>query len=110
MPYDNPTTYEIHTYDDWSALYIDGKYITEGHEYNITEKVFSLLGIEVVQDDAFMRGAGGRDTAVTLEEVSIYRAERDDKLRRAEELRREAEGLVLQAKELESEAKGAVKD
>lgn len=109
MPYD-PTTFEVHTYDDWAALYIDGKLHDEGHEHNINERIFKLLGIEEVQDDAFMRGRAGHDTAPTLEDVEAYRSERDAKLRRAEELRWLGNDLRLRAEELELEAKGVVED
>lgn len=109
MPYD-PTTFEVHIYDDWAALYIDGELHVEGHEYNVNERIFNLLGIKEVQDDAFMRGRTGHDTAPTLDDVRRYKEAREDTLARVEELRREADNLRLRAEELELEAKGVVED
>jgi len=87
---------------EWSALYVDGKLERVGDHYLITECVYSLLGVEIVQDSAFMRGQHKREgVADTLEELEAYKFERDVRLERAAQLRADAETLLTQADALE---------
>jgi hypothetical protein len=95
---------EIHYADDWAALYVDGELDpgTVGDSYHAEHRVFELLGVTQVHDDAFMRGqtqvAG---VAKTLDEVGEYRRQRDTDRQEAARLKEEAAALLARAKELE---------
>ncbi len=94
---------EIHYADEWAALYKDGELVRVGDSYLAEEKAFELLGVIIVQDDAFMRGQGRSDgVAQTLDEVVEYALERDRRKQTAADKRAEAERLLAEAKELES--------
>lgn len=93
---------ELHRFSDWSALYVDGVLDSTGHD--VSERTYELAGVVVVDgDDSFMRGGNGtgrRGTAPvarTLAEIEEYRTERDQRQRRADELRAQAIELVRQA-------------
>lgn len=94
---------EIH-YDpngEWAALYVDGRLDRVGDAYLAEEKAFELLGVKTLQDDAFLRGQGGRDgVAQTLDEVAAYRTERDAAKARAAQLRERAAELMAEAERL----------
>jgi hypothetical protein len=96
---------EIH-YDpngDWAALYKDGNLVTAGDAYVAEEQAFSLLGVTIVQDDAFLRGQGQRaGVAQTVDQVAEYRCARDNKRETAAQKRAEAERLLAEANELEN--------
>src|SRR3954470_19295356 len=86
---------------EWAGLYVRGVLDRQGDTYWVEERAFELLGVTTTQDDAFLRGGSGRDeTAKTLEEVAIYREERDARLARAAQLREEAARLTQEAEEL----------
>ncbi len=95
---------EIH-YDpngEWAALYVDGRLDRVGDAYLAEEKAFELLGVTVVQDDAFLRGQDGHDgVAQTLDEVAAFRAGRTEREAQAQEKRRQAAALLAEATALE---------
>jgi hypothetical protein len=83
---------------EWAALYVDSKLVIVGDKYRTEEEAFELLGVEVVSDDAFMRGQSAREgVAANLQEVTAYRRERDDRANQAQMLRTKAEELLAQA-------------
>lgn len=89
---------EIHYAGEWAALYVDGTLDIVGDSYIAEERAFGLLGVLIVQDDAFMLGQEKRDgVAATLEGVASYRAERTKRQERAAELRAQADALVAEA-------------
>jgi hypothetical protein len=94
---------EIH-YDpdgEWAALYVDGQLERVGDGYLAEERAFELLGVKTCQDNAFLRGQNERaGVARTLTEVAEYRAERERKTQRANELRAEAIRLLAEAEQL----------
>lgn len=95
---------EIHYEDEWAALYVDGKLEPEtvGDSYVAEQRVFELLGVRRVYDNAFMRGGNTRsDVAQTLAEVETYREAREEHKRRAAELRAQAARLEQEAAALE---------
>jgi len=96
---------EIHYSGEWAALYVDGQLDpdTVGDSYHAEEKAFELLGVKQVHDSGFMRGQTQRSgVAQTLDEVSSYISERNDRLNEADLKRAEAERLLAEAKALES--------
>lgn len=90
---------EIHyNGDDWAALYVDGELAVVGDSYLAEERAFELLGVTIVQDDAFMRGqTRAAGVAPTLDEVQAYRTAREQ----ARELRAEAARLLAEAKKMD---------
>ena len=93
---------EIHYAEEWAALYRDGQLVRVGDTYRTDEEAFKLLGVEIVQDDAFMRGQNSRDgVAQTLDQVDEYRWARENKQAEAERLRKEAEEMIRRAAELD---------
>lgn len=94
----------IYEGDDWAALYQDGVLIrdTVGDRYHAVDRALDLCGVEVIQDEAFMRGQNGREgVAQTIAEVEAYKAERDAKAAQAAILRADAATLIARAKELD---------
>lgn len=93
---------EIHYAEEWAALYKDGQLVRVGDTYRTEEEAFTLLGVKLVQDDAFMRGQNSRDgVAQTTDQVDEYRWARDNARQTADEKRAEAERLLAEAKELD---------
>ena len=93
---------EIHYAEEWAALYRDGELVRVGDTYNTEEEAFQILGVKIVQDDAFMRGQNSRDgVAQTIDQVDEYRWARDNKQAEAGRLRQEAEELMRRAAELD---------
>lgn len=103
---------EFHVADEWTAVYLDGKLQTVGDSYLADEWLQGYVGVkvvQVVQDDAFMRGGSSSNTvAKTLDELHDYQLERDRKLAQAQKLRDEAQDLLAQAAVLEEKATRAV--
>lgn len=99
---------EIHyNSGDWAALYIDGKLERVGDSYLAEQRALQILGVIIVQDDAFMRGQNqSAGVAQTLAEVTEYREQRDANVRRATELREQAKALEAEARRLDPEARG----
>jgi len=96
---------EIHDYDDWSAVYLDGVLQRVGDTYLADEWVREHFGVTTVQDNAFMRGQNGRDgVAQTLDEVYDYQRRRDENIAKGAELRAEASRLLAEAAELDRAA------
>lgn len=92
---------EIHYADEWAALYVDGKLARVGDAYLAEERAFELLGVKIVQNDAFMRGQNQKSgVAQTLDEVAAFATEREEKRQRAAELRAEAARLLTEAGDL----------
>jgi hypothetical protein len=93
---------EIHEADEWSAVYLNGRRVHgPADSYLSDEWLRDHFGVVTVQDDAFMRGQTSADGAAkTLVEVDTYRDERDARLRRAAELRAEADRLAAEAENL----------
>lgn len=100
---------ELH-YDpegEWAALYVEGKLNCAGDAYVIEETAFELAGVEVVRDNAFLRGQDQRDgVAPTLDDVEAYRTERTDRQVRAADMRLQALVLIEQARKLEENTGG----
>ena len=70
---------EVHEQEDgFTAVYVDGTLNDVfKNEHNAVERVFALLGVKVVQDDAFMLGQESRSgVALTLAEVAEFTARR----------------------------------
>jgi hypothetical protein len=89
---------EVHEAEDWAALYVDGKLDRVGDAYLADERIREIVGVRTVQDDAFMRGQGGRDgVAQTVAEVEAYARERRERQERAAALRAEAARLEAEA-------------
>jgi hypothetical protein len=91
---------EVHEADKWSAVYLDGKLVRQATPYLANEWVRAHFGVVTVQDDAFLRGGSGAETAQTLDEVAAYARTRRDALDRAVELERQAEALIDEAQRL----------
>lgn len=93
---------EIHHAGEWAALYVDGKLDCVGDAYNTEERAFEVLGVRVVQDDAFMRGQDQRSgVAPTLNAVHEYAGARFARQEEAARLRTQAAELITRANELE---------
>lgn len=93
---------EIHYEDEWAALYVDGKLDRVGDAYLAEERAFEILGVKIVQDDAFMRGQSqASGVAQTLDEVWKYASERAAAVARAAHLREQAAELIARAAELD---------
>lgn len=98
---------------EWSALYVDGRLEKIGDHYVVNEFAFELAKVQVIQDDAFLRGGDGVERngdkstgpARTLEEIEAYRHMRDDELRKAASARAEAELLLAAAAAVEARYK-----
>lgn len=94
---------------EWSALYVDGKLERIGDHYLVKERAFELAKVQVIQDNAFLRGGDGIERngdkttapARTLEEIETYRSQRDHDLRRATDNRAQAEILLASARAIE---------
>ena len=100
---------ELHYADEWAALYVDGELdaSTVGDSYIAEAKALRILGVRIVQDDAFMRGQNARDgVAKNLDEVTAYREQRERRLAEAAKLRADAQALLDQAQALEAPAEG----
>lgn len=97
---------QIHyTGDDWAGLYVDGKLEAVGHDYVVEEKAFGISGVELIQDDAFMRGGTDRkDAAPTLAFVEEYKQAREKRRIEADRLRTEAARLIEEAKKLDPDS------
>jgi hypothetical protein len=93
---------QIHYEDEWAALYVDGKLDRVGDARNTEERAFELLGVTIVQDDAFMRGQTSRDgVARTLADVDAYADTRDAALREAARKIEQAKALLAEANRLD---------
>lgn len=94
---------EIH-YDpngEWAALYVDGRLEKVGDSYLAEERAFEILGVRVIQDDAFLRGQSqASGVAQTLDEVVTYAEEKVRRMVEAGDLREEAARLLAQADEI----------
>ncbi len=93
-----PPSLVIYEADEWSALYVDGKLERVGDSYYVEEKAFELAGVTVIQDDAFMRGQDRREgVAKSLDEIIVFKSQRDLDQKRANELREQAAELLAKA-------------
>lgn len=87
---------------EWSALYLDGKLDRVGDHYLAQERILELCGVVCEQSDDFLRGQDGRaGVAQTLNELSDYRLQREEKEAEILKLRKEASELLARAKEIE---------
>ena len=87
---------------EWAALYVDGRLDRVGDSYLADERAMEILGVEIVQDNAFLRGQSTREgVAQTLPEVAAYQRERAERLARARELRLSAAEAITEAERLE---------
>lgn len=85
----------------WSALYVDGKLDRVGDHDVVNERIREVLGIDVDYSNDFMRGGEYReDVAKSLNEVSDYRAAREEREQKANLLRAQAAELIAQADEI----------
>lgn len=87
---------------DWQALYLDGVLHSQGHD--VTATLLMLLNIEIINDDAFLRGGNGggsNNTAPTIGDIDQWKHERDLALNEAAELRIKANGLTAEASRIE---------
>jgi hypothetical protein len=85
---------------DAQGVYVKGV-LVHANDYGTDEKVYHLLGVEVVYDSDFMLGQGRWDGAAkTLQEIEDYARERDTLFVRAAQLEEEAERLRQEAKAL----------
>jgi len=85
---------EFHINGDWTAVYLDGELQRVGDSYLADEWLQERFGVKVVYDSAFMRGqASGHGVAKTLDEVEVYRSERDARRARRAELQAELDRL-----------------
>lgn len=86
---------------EWSALYVNGTLDRVGDHYLADERIAELAGVEIVQSDDFLCGGSTRkDVAVTLEELNAYVTDRQERIRRAEQLRQQAAALNEEAARL----------
>lgn len=99
---------ELHTgTEDWSALYVDGQLHTYGDSYLAEEAIRSIVGVRVVDDNAWLRGGNGTGRngnpppASTLDEVHGYMVERSERESRARNLRERAAELLAEAEGLD---------
>jgi hypothetical protein len=97
---------EIHYADEWAALYVDGRLDRVGDTYNTEERAFQLLGVKIVQDDAFMCGQDSRDgVAPTVEVAEAFAAGRDRRVAAAAAKVEEARALLAEANALDPTAR-----
>lgn len=95
---------EIHYDEEWAALYKDGLLVRVGDAYRTEEEAFAILGVTIVQDNAFMRGQGKADgVAKTLDEVHEYSEQRRLNQTRAADMREQAQCLLAEAVNLEKQ-------
>jgi hypothetical protein len=95
---------EIHYDGEWAALYVDGTLDENsvGDTHVAEERAFAMLGVKQIYDESFLRGGNDRsDAAKTLGEIAAYRAERDARLAKAGDLRRQAARLLDRAAQVE---------
>lgn len=89
---------------DSAAFYVDGERAHVGHYDDTLEQVVSDLGVEVVHDNAFMRGGHKwSDSAPTIAAIDEFREKRARQVETAERLRAEAQALIEQARILEKQ-------
>jgi hypothetical protein len=101
---------EVHEEGEWSALYIDGKLDRVGDHYLADERIREIFAVEVVHDDAFMRGQNTRDgVAKTLDEVHAYVKERAERIHAAADKVRQAELLLAEARALNPDIKRVIR-
>lgn len=94
---------EIHYAEEWAALYKDGDLVRVGDTSATESKALEMLGVVIVDDDAFMRGQNYREgVAQTLAEVEEYRERREFHRELAAEKRAQAAQLLADAEHLES--------
>lgn len=98
---------ELHCNGDQAALFIDGKLVSgPGDDYHCNEYLQCLLGVRVVDDDAFLRGADGREGhARDLDEVYQRVAAREANLKAAAEKITKARRLLAEARQLDPHAR-----
>ena len=97
---------EIHYSEDWAALYVNGTLDIVGDSYLAEERAFDILGVNIVQDPAFMRGQTARDgVAQTLDEVADYKARREEVRRKVAEMENEIADRQALANSLKEEYK-----
>ena len=96
----DPGVVEVHEAEEWSAVYLDGKLVRQGDSYLADDWVREHFGVVTVQDDAFLRGGTGSETAQTLDEVADYAAERATRAERAADLERRASEMFDEARRL----------
>lgn len=91
----------FHSFDgEWAALYQNGVLVdgSDGGSYHAGEAIEAMLGVvhiypEGTQKDFLMGGRHYEDVAKTVAEIEAYAADRIAKIRRANELRAEADAL-----------------
>jgi hypothetical protein len=68
------TSYVVYEgFDDWSALYVNGKLTLVGDHYLIDEKIRQIFNVETIQSDSFMRGGDyASDVAPTIDDIRAY--------------------------------------
>lgn len=87
---------------DWSALYENGHLDLIGDHSVVDEIAMEKAGIEVETSDDFLLGQKERSGAAqTLEEIKVYRANKEERLRKASYLRIQAKNFLRHAEELE---------
>lgn len=93
----------IYRCDDWAALYINGELDTgPGDAYLCDERLYEILGIEVIDDDAYLRGGGkADDVCLTVEAIEEYQRERQEKLDEAARLKDQVAEMQQRIRELE---------
>lgn len=85
--------------NDAAALYVDGERVVVGHYESTLRRTIELLGVEVVHDNAFMRGGSKwSDSAPTLTAVNEFRVWRDEQIATVQRLRAEGQALFKQAR------------
>jgi len=89
---------------EWAALYQNGVLVdgSGGDSYHADESIQAMLGVihvypENTQKDFLMGGRYYEDIAKTVAEIEAYATDRVSNLKRADELRAEADALVAQA-------------
>lgn len=93
---------EIHYADEWAALYVDGELDIVGDAYLTEHRAWTIAGVKVVHDRAFMRGQNkASGVARTVAEIDLYKTDLDARIISAQKLREQAANLVAQAESLE---------
>ncbi len=93
---------EFWRHGEWTMVYVNGKLERSGDHYLADEWLQERFGVSVVDDDAGTCIPDGRTPLDSLAEVRQRVAERDARLVRAQDLRRQAEALEREAAQLEA--------
>lgn len=89
---------------EWTMVYFNGELVCYGDHYHADEWLQKRCGVKVVQDDASFSVPDSHHPIEDLAEVKAAMDEADQRVKRAEALRRQAADLMAEANRIETGA------